>query len=504
MPEVHLTDLKKMLNGELLFSAATLSAHTGERVGIVGANGAGKSTLARILIGVDQDFEGRIVVPESVQYVPQIAPTAAKSGGQSMVARVRTALASQPQLLILDEPSANLDEPHQRWLQQQLLHYPGILLLIAHDRQLLNAVTTKTWAVRQHQFISFSGNYAAYAAHQAAQDEAARQAVTREHHQLQQLKLAAEKRRQKAAKVRKGSRSMGAIERKQTKSLRELTAGKLERSAKAMLERGAKQLTASAPPAAKGVKLVAVDLPPVTGKYLLRVADLTLRRGGRVLIEQAQLDLRPGERLALTGPNGSGKSTLIEAIMNQQPGVTLAASTRVGYFHQDLLSLPLAATVANFMGRASALDPERTRRLMGAFGLSARFYPQAIGSLSGGEQVKLQLLSVLLAKANLLILDEPTNYLDLPAMQALERFLRQYPGTVLFVSHDEALRQAVATRSLMIEKRRLVDPALKLRDERLLDLVSLQHQYDQLMLATELDVAELRRLRALMVQANQR
>lgn len=495
MTQLYLNQITKLVAGRPLFTTEQLTAQVGDRIGIVGANGAGKTTLAKIIAGSDTDFSGQRQLAANVVRVPQIAPIQGQSGGQSMLARIRRALAQQPELLILDEPSANLDDQHQEWLIQTLLHFKGTLILISHDRNLLQAVATKLWVVRQGTFKAYNGTFAAYQTARHHQETNALTQYRQQQNERRKLQAAAQKKRQKAQKVRKGSRKMSAAERSNSRTLREQNAGCLERNARDLTERAAQQVTAVKPQATKGVKLMATDLPPVQGKYLINVQRLNLTRGKHRLLTDATLRVRPGERVALLGPNGSGKSTLLNALLSHHDHTHLAASARLGYFHQDMTALPVDQTVWQVMQRQTTLDAERTRQVMGAFGLNAAFYDRLVGELSGGERVKLQLLSILVSASNLLLLDEPTNYLDLAALQALAAYLVAYPGTVLFVAHDQAFRQQVATRTVRIDRQRLVDPQKTAQGQPASDLPRLQFEYDRLMQSPTSDPVKLRALR---------
>ncbi|WP_203642180.1 ABC-F family ATP-binding cassette domain-containing protein [Levilactobacillus andaensis] len=495
MTQLTLTNLTKTVAGVTLFTVDHLTAQTGDRVGIIGANGTGKTTLARIISGQDTDFAGQRNVTAPATLVPQIAPTAGRSGGQSMLDRIRAALAQRPEILILDEPSANLDDDHQRWLTEQLSHFNGLLIMISHDRDLLANVATQIWSLEENTYTQYNGSFANFEAYREQRRQNTLSQYQHEQRERRELQQAVQARHEKAARVRKGSKSMSAMERANSKSVREQNAGKMERGAKSLQERANRQTTTVKPHETAALKLVATDLPPVTGKYLVTVDDLHLTRGKHDLLHHVKLRIKPGERVALAGPNGSGKSTLIDAILAHAPQTRLAPSARVGYFHQDMTELPLDKTVWQVIQDETALDQNRTRQIMGAFGLTAKFYDRLVGDLSGGEQVKLQLLTTLVSASNLLILDEPTNYLDLPALRALEDFLQGYPGTVLFVAHDQTFRQHVATRTLELADRQLTDPEQTATGTPVTDLPRLQFEYDQAMMAPELDTQRLKELR---------
>jgi len=495
LTQITLNNITKIIAGETLFVGGHLTAQAGDRVGIIGANGTGKSTLAHIIAGTDTDFSGQRTVTDDVVLVPQIAPTAGRSGGQSMLDRIRQALAQRPAILILDEPSANLDDEHQRWLSQQLQHFNGLLLIISHDRELLTAVATQIWSLEDRAYTQYNGGFAKFETYRDQRRENELSQYQNEQSERRKLKLAVQARHEKADRIRKGSRGMSEGERANSRSVREQNAGKMERGARALRDRAERQTTTNKPHETAALKLVATDLPPVTGKRLIAVEDLHLTRGKHDLLAHARFSITPGERVALAGPNGSGKSTLIEAILAHAPQTRLAPSARVGYFHQDMTELPGDQTVWQVMAAVTALDGNRTRQVMGAFGLTAAFYDRLVGDLSGGEQVKLQLLAILVSASNLLILDEPTNYLDLPALRALEDYLVGYPGTVLFVAHDQEFRQKVATRTLVLADHHLTDPAQTAQGVPATDLPRLQFEYDQAMMAPELDTQRLKELR---------
>ncbi|WP_225349631.1 ATP-binding cassette domain-containing protein [Paucilactobacillus wasatchensis] len=310
------------------------------------------------------------------------------------------------------------------------------------------------------------------------------------------MKLAVQARHEKAARIRRGNHKMGQVELTKTKSAREENAGKMERGAHALQKRAHKQNDVTKPFQGSSVKLMASDFPVFTGKTVAHVDHLDLSRNGKKLLQQVTFQIKPGERIALVGPNGIGKTTLIKAMLNGQMHTQLSQHARVVYFNQDITKLPKAKSVWAFIQQASVLDDVRSRQIMGAFGINQVFYSRLIGELSGGEQVKLQLLSILLSSSNFLILDEPTNFLDRQALTALADYLINYPGTVLLVSHDLTFRTQVVTRTLMFREKTLIDPQqIVLHAKQPSKLPLLQLKYDRLMAAADSDTAELQALK---------
>ncbi|MCG0571129.1 ABC transporter, ATP-binding protein [Lactiplantibacillus plantarum] len=226
--------------------------------------------------------------------------------------------------------------------------------------------------------------------------------------------------------------------------------------------------------------------------------NVTLAEYGKTLLAHADFQIRPHDRVAIVGPNGSGKTTLLRAILGGRvSGLRLAPAARVGVFNQDMTVLDGKQSVWQTVRQVSQLPDQTIRNVMGALGLPARFYPQLVSALSGGELVKLQLIRILVGQYNVLMLDEPTNYLDVDALDALADYLQNYPGTVIFVSHDEPFRQAVATRVLQFETHQLVDPdkVVKAPQPVEADLAVLQFKYDQLMADPTSSTAAIQALR---------
>ena len=493
MTLILLNALEKKVQGEFLFRADHLKAGAGERVGIIGRNGSGKSTLAKIIAGKDTAYTGNLVVQGDLQYVPQIAISDnSLSGGQVEIAALRTAIAKNPAILVLDEPTANLDEGHQNWLCKCLLKYHGLLLVISHDRNLLTQIASCIWEIKDKCCSEFRGSYENYVVKSEKNYQQQTNLYRYQIKKQKEIAAAVQRKKQKAASVRKGKK-MGRFERKDTKNLRETTAARMEKNAHKMLKQSQRANNVEKPQAQFEVKVLMASLPAFKGKTVVDADRMMLTHNKEKLLEQTSFKVKPGEKIALTGPNGSGKSTLLNAIFNHEKNIFVSKDAKIGIFKQNLITLPLQENIADFVRRKTVLDIQFVRRFMGALGLPEKYWDKKIGSLSGGELCKLQLVIVLTSEKNFLLLDEPTNFLDVVALHALEEFLMRYPGTLVFVSHDKSFCRHIATRTLSIYKHHLVDFAKEeVNPVPKTDLPLLRLEYDRALLDPKVNIAQLR------------
>ncbi|KRL01102.1 ATP-binding cassette domain-containing protein [Liquorilactobacillus capillatus] len=493
MSLIILKDLKKIIRSQQLFYVDHLKAARGEKIGIVGRNGCGKSTLAKIMAKKDNNYTGNILVKGKLVYVPQLPVQIAElSGGQAAFAVLQRAFKQKPSILILDEPTANLDERHQQWLCKQLLQSQGLLLFISHDRNLLTKVATSIWEIKDKRVTAFKGKYVDYSLRVTREQKKQRALYQNQTKKQKEITAAVQRKKQKAASVRKG-RKMGQFERKNTKFLREATAAKIEQNARKILKRNRRTSTITKPIDPFNIKMMQTALPPFEGKTVISATGFNLNYKSKKLLKETTFKIKPGEKIALLGPNGSGKSTLLSAIFKCAQGLFISKSARIGFFKQNLISLPQHEEVGTFIRQKAVLDYQFVRRFMGALGISAEFFTQKIASLSGGELVKLQLAAILTGKNNVLLLDEPTNFLDMTAISALEEFLQKYPGTVIFAAHDKMFCRHVATRTLVFQQQDLIDPEqTTIRVTPKTELPLLKMEYDRALLDSTVTIDQLR------------
>jgi ATP-binding cassette subfamily F protein uup len=481
MPLVTLADAELAYGLHPLLDRASLSVRNGERIGLIGRNGTGKSTLLRVIAG-ELALDGgelrrrdglRIAVVEQEPTLPSAAtlreslvarghfesmvderarwqaesrlveylhrfgldeslrPDAA-SGGERKRATLALAFALEPQLLLLDEPTNHLDIDGIALLEEQLAKGSMTSIVITHDRAFLDSVATRIVELDRGLLRSYPGNFADY--ERRRDEQLAAEAVASRRFD----KFWA----QEEVWIRKG------VEARRTRNegrVRRLEALRQQRSARR--ERlGNMKLT--------------LDAGERSGKLVAELDDVTKRYDGRAVVERLSLRIMRGDRFGLIGPNGAGKSTLLKLILGElapdEGSVRLGTNLQVAYFDQLRAQLdPERSVAATVSPTSDWVEVGGSRKHVISYLGDFLFAPQRADSpvrmLSGGERNRLLLAMLFARPANLIVLDEPTNDLDIESLELLEATLQDYPGTVLLVSHDRRFLDNVVTQTLAAE-----------------------------------------------------
>jgi ATP-binding cassette subfamily F protein 3 len=353
-------------------------------------------------------------------------PLSSMSGGQRSRAALARLLLSAPDLLLLDEPTNHLDLNGQEWLEAFLKAYAGAVLLVSHDRFLLDAVTTRTFELEEGTLEEYTGSYSTYAIERVQRLAQRREVFERQQEEIENLKA----------------------------YIRRYHAGQKSRQAKSREKRLARIHPVTAPRTHRTAS-IRLEAPRRNPQVVLRLRGVTKRFGDLEVLRKVTLEVRRGEKIGLIGPNGAGKTTLLRLLARiEEPTsgqVELAPGIRVGYFAQHSEeTLDLNQTVLDEALGARPVTPAQVRALLGRFLFSGDDVFKRVDQLSGGERRRIALAKLVLDRPDVLLLDEPTTHLDLVTLEALEGAFRGFPGAMLFVSHDRYFLDRMAERLLLL------------------------------------------------------
>ena len=357
------------------------------------------------------------------------------SGGELTRASLARALASKPDLLLLDEPTNHLDIGSLEWLEQYLGDVDAGVILVAHDRWFLESVGTSVLELEGARGRYFAGPWHAWRAERAARELAAGREIERSKAEIARMERFVERFRYKATKARQAQSKLKKIER---------------------VRRDMPQTD----PSDGRALAFSFGAAERSGRMVLELEDATIEVSGRKLLVDSELWLERAEHVCMIGPNGCGKSTLIETLTGERElpegKLRIGHNVKLGYLrqHTDLPGAP-ETTVLSHAQRSIGLSEAKTRALLGRFLFSGEDVMKTLGDISGGEAQRLALSILVSSESNLLILDEPTNHLDVDSREALEEALQGFGGTLLLISHDRALLEAVGNRTLVFEGARL-------------------------------------------------
>ena len=476
MQLLNINKLKKYYHDRLVLDIDKFEILEGEKIGLVGVNGAGKTTLIKALIGQIEIDEGQIYLTNSYSYITQnenldIALGDSKtksmlnapdkfeehlSGGEKVRLKIANALKERKKLVIADEPTSNLDQKSISILEEMLKKHKGSLLLVSHDRDFLNALCNKIVELEDGKIKIYNGNYTTYL--KIKEEERNRQ-------EFEYEQFVAEKKRLEYAKtqkmnlsngIRRTPKRMGNSEARIHKMGGQKGKKNLDGNVKAIQSRIDKLEIKERPKSINQIKIHIKDGLEIVSKNLVEINDLTLSVNGEILLDNVSFKVKRNKKIALIGENGCGKTTLIkEIIKNNNPAIKINPRVRIGYFDQSQDILDNHKSILDNIKKDSSFDETFIRINLNLFGFKGDDVYKKVSVLSGGEKVKVSLCKIILEDNNFLILDEPTNYLDIESIKALEESLQNTDKTMLIVSHDRAFINRVCNYIIEIKNNKI-------------------------------------------------
>jgi len=474
---IHVEGIKKEYGGRTLFEEVSFSVEAGERIGLVGRNGHGKTTLFRLLLGKEHPDEGEIRIPKGytlghlsqkirfseatvlaegcrglvpaedgrdetyrveavltgLGFAPEdfLRRPSELSGGYQVRLNLAKVLVSEPNLLLLDEPTNYLDIVSMRWLARFLLNWKQALILITHDREFLDGVTTHTLGIHRGRVRKIRGDTRKLYEQLLQEEEVYEQTRRNDEKKRKELEQFIRRFRAKASKARAVQSRIKTLEREE----RQEALGKIENLA------------------------FTFPFSPFSGKWPMEVRDLrfSFTPESPPLVEGLTFWVGPRDRIGVIGKNGKGKTTLLNLLAGD---LTPAAgrvlrhqNTRIASFGQtNVERLSAERTVEEeILLTHSAVERKQARSICGAMMFGGDLALKKVGVLSGGEKSRVLLGKLLVRPSNLLLLDEPTNHLDMESTESLLAAVAAYPGAVIFVTHSEMLLHALATRLIIFD-----------------------------------------------------
>lgn len=352
------------------------------------------------------------------------------SGGQKTRLALAKLLLQNPDILILDEPTNHLDIQTLTWLEQYLQSYEGAILIVSHDRYFLDKIVNQVYEIARHKIKKYNGNYSRFLIQRAERYE-------------QELKLY-EKQQREVAKL-------------QAFIQRNIARASTTKRAQSRRKKLHKMDIMERPAGKEDTATIVFDIERQSGNDVFRMNNAQIGYDHVPLAKNINFELNKGDSVALVGPNGVGKSTLLKTIVQQIPLINgkmnNGANVKIAYYDQEQANLSSNKTVlAELWDEYPHKTEKEIRTLLGSFLFSEDDVEKTVSTLSGGEKARLALAKLTMKKANFLILDEPTNHLDLDSKQVLENALIDYPGTILFVSHDRYFINRIATKVIELSR----------------------------------------------------
>lgn len=476
---IKLSNISVSFGNKDIFDIENMSAYMNDRIAVVGRNGIGKSTLLKIIAGEFKEFTGEVQRETEFNYLSQIGelnrnidetldfemlsrmnvPDNAKlSGGEETKFRLVQTLSDYKTGLLLDEPTTHLDQESIEYLISELEYYYGTLIFVSHDRHFINSLATKIWEVSDGTVTEYTGNYTEY--EEIKNKEKLEQ--EREHENVnkekERLNSAINKQKAKAEKMMSGSKSKGQDikpDRLSSSKQKDTVQKQAFKTAKAMESRMEQLKETKLPEHQAELEFPLTKAMILHNKFPIMGQDITVKRGSKILLDNVSFQFPLGQTIAVTGNNGTGKSSLLQDIVNGENYFDISPKVTIEQYKQMDYKLFGDESAVQFLMRHTELEEPVVRSMLVSLGFSPHEVMKPVNKLSGGEATRVSLALMFVKPSNVIILDEPTNFIDLATIEALEKFIKAYKGTIILTSHDQYFVERTANQIYRIENQKL-------------------------------------------------
>lgn len=442
---LQISNLSFSYQGDPLFQNLNFSLSTPEIVAIIGDNGVGKTTLLNLIAGELSPDNGSIKYQGTLGFLHQSqSDLPQKSGGEQTQIRLSELFRQNPNILLLDEPTNNLDQESKAWLLRNLQNYRGLVLMVSHDRSLLEQTAQKIIYLHHQRAEIFFNTYQEFYLRQTQAQQLQLQNYERMQHQKKKLEHQLKNAHDQAHKSNR--RSYNKIDDESRlryngqRTAAQTNAGKIIRATESKLA----QISEITKPLERKTYLARVNTALSHDKKLLEVSNLSKSYNNKQLFQNLNFIIRTGERMRISGRNGSGKSTLFQIILGKIPADTgtvwLSPNLKIGYISQDAAQFNPRQS---FLTQNPELNPTEIFHAASTMDLSPSDLKSPTEVLSRGQITKLAILKLILQPLDLVILDEITNHLDIRALENIENMLKNYQGAILAATHDQTFAEKI-------------------------------------------------------------
>lgn len=471
---LDISNLKKYYGDRHILDIKDLKVYSGDKMGLVGLNGSGKTTLLDLIANQSNPDEGFIKSYIQPFYIKQLEDDSDKeidniyiskfglkgktkefmSGGELTRLKIAKFLTDNPKFLLADEPTSNLDFEGINLLVEKLSSFDGSMIITSHDRDLLDKVCSKIIELEDGKIKVYEGNYSDYKMQKELEDKTKRLEYQKYVKEKRRLEEVMSDTKIKIGKTTGPPKRMGNSEARLHRMGGQKNKKKLDNKVKSIASRLDKlEIKENI----RETEKIKVDIlgNEIFSKIVIKAKNISKVFGNRILFNNSDFQIYNKSKVALIGNNGSGKTTLLKMILEGSNDINISQKANIGYFSQSLNILVENKTIIENLVEDGKYKEVDARNMLARFLFKREDVYKKVGVLSGGERVKVSLAKILISDFNILILDEPTNYLDIYSIEVLEDALLNYGGTLIFVSHDRRLVESLADTIMYIENNKV-------------------------------------------------